>query len=322
MGHLNHVLMVIVQRYTWSVSVVSVIPSYRAKASIRQVAMNALEYCDKVIVVDDDCPDQTGKEVLDIHDSITVIFRNSNGGVGAATKTGIEQALLMNAAIIVKLDADGQMDASLIPELVKPLKAGFADFCKGTRFDSPEDLEGMPKVRLVGNAVLSLINKFTSGYWSINDPTNGFIAFNEQFARAIDWRKIKDGYFFESDLLFRARLISARVVQLRMRSSYQGEKSSLNPFLQIMPFALGHIKNQWKRLLYMYFVREWNLGTVYFAAGILSLTVAVIASFSAVSQAGVGAVGTGTAVLASMGYILWVQLTTAFLTVDIGSEPK
>ena len=311
-----------VQRYTLSVTVACVIPSFRARASIREVAISAMNYCDVVIVVDDGCPEQTGKEVLGIHDSITVIFRDENGGVGAATKTGVEEALRIGASIVVKLDADGQMDASRIPELVKPLQSGSADFCKGTRFDSPEDLEGMPRVRLVGNAFLSLINKFTSGYWTLNDPTNGFIAFSQKFAMEVNWRKIEDGYFFESDLLFRSRLISARIVQLRMRSIYQGERSSLRPLRQIIPFTMSHTKNQLKRLLYMYFVREWNMGTVYLFAGTLSFFSAVVASFSAFAQAAIGSVGTGTAVLASMGYILWVQFTTAFLTVDISSEPR
>ena len=310
------------QGYNRGMCVVSVIPSYRAKASIKAVALSALQYCDKVIVVDDNCPEQSGREVIGINDSIIVIFRDANGGVGAATKTGIEEALRLDASIIVKLDADGQMDASRIPELVKPLQAGFADFCKGTRFDSPEDLEGMPKVRLVGNALLSLINKFTSGYWSLNDPTNGFIAFSHQYAREINWQKIKDRYFFESDLLFRSRLISARIGQIRMKSIYQGETSSLRPMRQIIPFTLGHMKNQWKRLLYMYFVREWNMGTIYFLSGASSLTIALAASQAAFAQAEIGSVGTGTAVLASMCYILWVQFSTAFLAVDISSEPK
>ena len=311
-----------VQRYTLCMTVVCVIPSYRAKASIKEVAINALDYCDRVVVVDDGCPEQTGKEVLGIHDSITVIFREVNGGVGAATKTGVEEALRIGASIVVKLDADGQMDASRIPELLRPLETGLADFCKGTRFDSPEDLEGMPKVRLLGNAFLSLINKFTTGYWTLNDPTNGFIAFSQKFATGINWRKIEDGYFFESDLLFRSRLISARIVQLRMSSIYQGERSSLRPLRQIIPFTMSHTKNQLKRLAYMYFVREWNMGTIYFLSSLLSLIFGVAAAIMALNQAAVGAIGTGTAVASSLGFIMSVQFITQFLTVDIASEPK
>ena len=41
-----------------------------------------------------------------------VIRRSKNGGVGAATKTGLERALELGADVIVKIDADGQMDVA------------------------------------------------------------------------------------------------------------------------------------------------------------------------------------------------------------------
>jgi hypothetical protein len=31
----------------------------------------------------------------------------------------------------------------------------------------------MPRVRLIGNALLSLVSKAASGYWDVMDPTNG-----------------------------------------------------------------------------------------------------------------------------------------------------
>ena len=293
-----------------------------AKDTVAAVALSALSYVDQVVVVDDSCPEGSGSFADGLDRRISVIYRDKNGGVGAATKTGVEFALKSNAEFIVKLDADGQMDVSRIPELIQPLSGDVADFCKGTRFDSPEDLEGMPRIRLIGNSFLSLMNKYTSGYWTVNDPTNGFIAFSRRFAEDISWGKIDDGYFFESDLLFRARLISTRITQLRMRSIYRGEKSSLRPLRQILPFAWKHLRNQFKRIAYLYFVREWNLGTIYLLTGGISLGVAIISSVSAFTQAQFGSVGTGTAVLASLGYILWVQFSTAFLTVDVTSEPK
>ena len=302
--------------------VVCVIPTFMASGTIREVAVESAKHCDLVVVVDDKCPDSSGLLVADLDKRIHLVRRSENGGVGAATKTGIAIALEMDADVIVKLDSDGQMNPALIPDLINPILNHESEFVKGTRFDSPEDLEGMPRVRLIGNSFLSLINKYTSGYWTVNDPTNGFIAFNRRFAEEISWQKVDDGYFFESDLLFRARLISTRITQMRMRSIYRGEKSSLRPLRQVLPFTWKHFRNQFKRIIYLYFVREWNLGTIYFLTGGVSLGIAIASSVSALTQAQYGSVGTGTAVLASLGYILWVQFTTAFLTVDVSSEPK
>ena len=302
--------------------VVAVIPTYRASQTVALVAEQALEVCDHVVIVDDNCPEQSGEMVKHLQGSITTIFRESNGGVGAASKTGFLHALELGADIIVKIDADGQMNPKLVPELIEPVKKGAADYSKGTRFDSPEDLEGMPWLRLIGNSGLSLINKASSGYWSVNDPTNGFIAFSRKFALQLIWGKVADDYFFESDLLFRSRLIGARISQMRMRAVYASEKSGLRPIRVMLPFLGSHSKNCAKRIIYMYFVREWNLGTIYLMTSVVAIAVGLSSSLLALSQAEVGSVGTGTAVLASLGFILWVQFITQFLTVDVTSEPK
>ena len=302
--------------------VVCVIPAYMAKDTVASVARSSLEYASEVVVVDDACPENSGLSAAGLDRRITVIYREKNGGVGAASKTGIEVALLNNADLIVKLDADGQMDPSLIPNLISPLISGTSDMAKGTRFDSPEDLEGMPKLRLIGNSALTLINKFTTGYWSLNDPTNGFIALTNRLAKELKWEKVSDNYFFESDLLFRARLVGARISQMRMKSVYENERSGLKPMRVAFPFLLSHAKNQFKRIIYMYFVREWSLGTIYLLSSAVALIVGVVASVSAFQQSLVGTVGTGTAVLASLGFILWVQFVTQFLTMDVTSEPK
>lgn len=286
------------------------------------MAIGALKYSSQVVVVDDACPDNSGQAVLGVHDSITVLFRAENGGVGAATKTGVREAQRLGADIIVKLDADGQMNPNLIPQLIEPLISGEVDFRKGTRFDSPEDLEGMPRVRLIGNSFLSLINKFSSGYWTVNDPTNGFLALSKETHKSLNWDKISNGYFFESDLLFRARLIGTRISQMRMKSVYSEEISSLKPLQMVIPFASKHLRNQVKRIAYMYFVREWNLGTIYLMAGLVSLGVGIGASVNALLVQTGYPIFTGTAVLASLGYVLWVQFSTAFLTVDVASEPN
>ena len=293
-----------------------------AKDAVAAVARSSLEYANEVVVVDDACPESSGSSVDGLDKRITVIYRDRNGGVGAATKTGIKFALHQGADVIVKLDADGQMDPSLIPDLVSPLIDGASDMAKGTRFDSPEDLEGMPKVRLIGNSALTLINKFTTGYWSINDPTNGFLALTNQLASQLKWEKISDDYFFESDLLFRARLVGARICQMRMKSVYNNEISGLKPIKVALPFLFGHLKNHFKRILYLYFFREWSLGTIYLLSSAFALVVGLVATVAAFQQSLSGTVGTGTAVLASLGLILWVQFVTQFLAMDVTSEPK
>jgi len=58
----------------------------------------------------------------------------------------------------VKIDGDGQMDPALINRFVPPILRDEADYTKGNRFYDLEPLQGMPLLRLIGNAALSFIS--------------------------------------------------------------------------------------------------------------------------------------------------------------------
>jgi dolichol-phosphate mannosyltransferase len=132
--------------------------------------------------------------------------------VGGAVMTGYRAAIADGAAVIVKVDGDGQMDRSLIPAFVAPILAGEADYTKGNRFFDLEQIGSMPPMRLFGNAVLSLMTKLSSGYWDLFDPTNGYTAIHADAARHLPFHKISKRYFFETDMLFRLNTLRAAVV--------------------------------------------------------------------------------------------------------------
>ena len=64
----------------------------------------------------------------------------------------------------------------------------------------------MPKIRIAGNLGLSFLNKLSTGYWELFDPTNGFIAFKVSALERVRLDKVDNRYFFESDLLFQSSL--------------------------------------------------------------------------------------------------------------------
>jgi dolichol-phosphate mannosyltransferase len=79
-----------------------VIPTYRAASTILDVVEEALKHADVIIVVDDACPQHSGELVRrEYHGNaqVQVIERERNGGVGAATKTGIGAALEQDAML-------------------------------------------------------------------------------------------------------------------------------------------------------------------------------------------------------------------------------
>src|SRR5688572_23353428 len=131
-----------------------VIPCYRVEREITAVITNLPRYLKYIIVVDDASPDKTSvivKELAQKDGRILLICHEKNQGVGGAMLTGFRKALELDAQIVVKIDGDGQMDPSYLPDLLIPLIEAQADYTKGNRFRDFQALQKMPLVRRMGN---------------------------------------------------------------------------------------------------------------------------------------------------------------------------
>lgn len=303
-----------------------VIPCYRVRSSIADVVRAALEHADLVICVDDACPDGSGRQVQETFDDprVRVLFNERNLGVGGAVKAGYRAALEAGAAVVVKLDGDGQMDPARVPLLVRPILARDSDYCKGNRFHELGYLKSMPVLRIFGNSVLSLLTKLSSGYWQILDPTNGFTAIGAPVLAALPLDRISDGYFFESDLLFRLNVARAVVTDVPMSARYDGEVSSLRIGRIVGPFLFGNLRNLCKRIFYNYFLRDFSIASLQLVVGAILFGfgfVTGVLAWSRSIESGVPA-SAGTVMLAGLPVILGFQLLLSFLSYDIQNQPR
>ncbi len=303
-----------------------VIPCYNVSEAILSVIDDIPDCVSKIWVIDDCCPENSGQKVIkSSKDSrVEVIFHETNQGVGGAVITGLNLAISQNYDFVVKIDGDGQMPPSLITKFITPLEQGKADYTKGNRFYNIEDVLTMPTARLIGNGVLSFLSKFSTGYWDIFDPTNGYVAINIKAARMLPFEKIDKRFFFESDLLFRLSTIKAVVLDIPMTAIYQNEKSNLRILHNIPPFLAGHIKNMAKRIFYNYFLRDFSiasiqliLGTMLFIFGLAFGLTQWIDSIESGAPA-----SAGTVMLAGLPIITAIQMLTAFLSYDMRNTPK
>ncbi len=303
-----------------------VIPCFRVSRQILAVLAGLGPVCDRIYVVDDACPEHTGRLVeAECRDArVSVLYHERNQGVGAAVLTGYRAALAGGAEVIVKLDGDGQMDPALIPALVAPIVAGLADYTKGNRFFDLDGLEAMPRLRLLGNTALSFITKFSSGYWDLFDPTNGFTAIHGAVAARLPYSRIARDFFFESDLLFRLNIMSAVVLDIPMRARYGEESSELAP-LKILPgFVVRHGANFVKRLFYSYLLRNFSMASVQLLLGIPLVAFGVAfgaLQWVAAERAGISA-SAGTVMVAALPIILGFQFLLFFLSYDMQNVPR
>jgi len=302
-----------------------VIPSFRVTRHILDVLARIGSEIERIYVVDDACPEHTGDLVEEkCRDARVIVLRHGrNRGVGGAVKTGYAQGLADGFDVIIKVDGDGQMPPELIPALAKPIRLGLADYAKGNRFYSVEDVRAMPRARLFGNAALSFLTKLSSGYWRVFDPTNGFTAIHRSALELLPLEKISDGYFFESDMLFRLATVRAMVLDVPMKAIYNDERSALRIARILGPFVRGHLINFAKRVAYNYFLRDFSAASLQLVTGGASLLFATV--FGSWHWMTSGAehrfASAGTVMLAALPAILGVQLLLAFLSADIAAEP-
>ena len=303
-----------------------VIPCYKEKCHVAAVIAGIGPEVSEIIVVDDACPDGSGKFVeSEISDPrITVLFRESNGGVGAAVCTGYEYGLSRGADILVKVDGDGQMDPADISRMVRPIIEGNADYVKGNRFHSFTSLSQMPKHRIIGNFALTLMTKLSSGYWNIADPTNGFTAIHKRALSRCDLSAVSKDYFFESDMLFHLYLARGKVLDVPMDAAYGDETSGLVARRWVFPFLFRNVRNLVHRLVFTYLYRDITVHAVYLLISIMLLAFGFAFGISRwlVSSVEQSAATPGTVMLAALPIIIAIQLGIAFLQRDLENVPR
>ena len=154
-----------------------------------------------IIVVDDNSPDGTGEiadQLSGRYPGLTVIHRESKGGLGTAYVTGFKQALSKGADLIIEMDADFSHDPEYLQYLVKASKS--ADVVIGSRYVDGVRVEGWRFRRLVLSKLANIFVSFVM-VRPVWDFTAGFRCYNRAVLESIDLNNIKsDGYAFQIEM--------------------------------------------------------------------------------------------------------------------------
>lgn len=191
-----------------------VLPAWNESSVLESVAQEIHDAgYNNIIIVDDGSEDNT----YEIAQSLPHAFafrHHLNRGKGAATKTGIEAAKLLNADIIVTMDSDGQHDPNDIPKLIQPIVDGKCDVVLGTRL---KDHTGMPWHKVLANWVGNALTWYLYGLW-VSDSQSGFRAYSHQAASLIDTRS--DRYDYESEVIHEIRRHRLRFTEVPVSVRY------------------------------------------------------------------------------------------------------
>jgi glycosyltransferase involved in cell wall biosynthesis len=157
--------------------IVAIVPAWNEAGAIGDVVDEILAFDASIhVVVVDDASDDDTAAVAERHGA-TVLRLLYNVGIGGAVQTGFRYARDEGYEIAVRLDGDGQHDASELGKLTGPIRAGDVDLVIGSRFVDPGGSYRPPFARRLGIRVFARLVSLLGGQ-KVTDTTSGFSAMN------------------------------------------------------------------------------------------------------------------------------------------------
>ncbi|EKE20625.1 MAG: glycosyl transferase family protein [uncultured bacterium] len=177
-----------------NIKIFVIIPAYN-EASVVKSVINEIKNAgySNIIVVDDGSSDNTFLEAQSIPEVVS-LKHFINRGKGAAVKTGIEAAKLLQADIAITIDGDGQHNPEDIRPMIDQIKKGF-DVVLGTRLKNPK---GMPPWKIAANHFGNFCTWAIYGLW-VTDSQSGFRAYSKKALARI--KTTTDRYEYDSEVI-------------------------------------------------------------------------------------------------------------------------
>ncbi|MFH1173789.1 MAG: polyprenol monophosphomannose synthase [archaeon] len=191
-------------------NVAFVIPTYNEAANIQKLIPQIAKVMHdtvthttyKIIIVDDESPDGTGRivDVLAKKYPVYVIHRKIRNGLGEAYKTGLKYGL-RTADLIFSMDADLSHNPKRIPAMIAAAK--HADVVIGSRYISGGGVVNWPWHRKLLSKGANTLAAMILGL-NAHDCTSGYRCYRKKVLTSIDLNSIhSNGYSFLEDILYR-----------------------------------------------------------------------------------------------------------------------
>jgi dolichol-phosphate mannosyltransferase len=195
------------------------LPTYNERENLARMIealRGVLRDGDRVLVIDDDSPDGTGRladELAATHDFVDVLHRGAKEGLGRAYVDGFRHVLETEAELVLEMDCDFSHDPADVPRLIAAAEEG-ADLVLGSRYVPGGGTRNWGLVR-------RLISKGGSLYTAlflhmgVKDPTGGFKCFRRAVLERLDLEAITPrGYAFQIETTYRVKRLGFRVVEI------------------------------------------------------------------------------------------------------------
>jgi glycosyltransferase involved in cell wall biosynthesis len=258
------------------------IAAYNEARYVGSIVLQARQYVDEVIVIDDGSTDNTAG-VAELAGA-TVVRHDQNRGKGAAIQSILAEAKKRNPDVLVLLDADAQHDPNEIPVLIKPISEGF-DLVIGSR----EAQEGKtPRYRRIGKKVIFASSRIASRT-NVYDSESGFRALSPKAINELELQA--NGFAVESEMITLAADKNLKITEVPISNIYTKDGSTLHP--------IRHGIDVLSRIIVM--ISERRPLFVFGLAGGILLVIGLVFGFRVINiAAATGDLAIGSAVLTAL----------------------
>lgn len=198
-----------------------------------------------------------------------VLINQENSGAGAAVATGYKWCREHRIDCAVVMDGDGQMDPSELQGIVTPIINNGVDYVKGNRLIHPASRLIIPKIRFLGNSILSLLTKIASGYWDVSDTQTGYTAISLNALDRLSLHDIYRSYGYPNDILVKLNMAYCTIREVPIKPVYRiGEQSKMKIGRLIPRVSWLLLKSFFKRIFWKYLVRDFHPLSLFYFVGL------------------------------------------------------
>jgi len=211
-------------------------------------------------IIDDGSTDKT-VEIAKLYNVDYIISYIGNKGLGNAFKKGIENALKVNADILVNTDGDNQYKSTDIPKLIKPILDNKADIVIGNR--QTDKIQHFSKMKKFLQKLGSKTTQLLAGI-KVKDAVSGFRAYSNNALLELN---ITSDYSYVLDTTIQAGKKGITIDYVNIETNPPTRPSRL------FNTMWGHIKKSTANMVRVYTMYEPF--KIFLTLGIISLFIGI-----------------------------------------------
>ena len=217
-----------------------VMPAYNAEKTLQKTYDEIpKDIVDEIILTDDASKDKTVDVAKKL--GIRTFIHNKNKGYGGNQKTCYQEALKLNADIIVMLHPDYQYTPKLITPMSSMIAEGVFDAVIGSRIlGNKAIMGGMPIYKYISNRFLTMTENVIINQ-KLSEYHTGFRAFSRKILETIPLMENSDDFIFDNQMLCQTLYFGFSVGEISCPAFYFDDASSIN-FSRSVTYGIGVIK--------------------------------------------------------------------------------